>query len=188
MAIAGGSDELSVLHASCIEKYLQEKYGGRINTVRTEQRETSGDLKKVLRDCRLDSGPVLVAYGDTLSDVNVSDLVEYHKKCRAALGTHATVALFEVSEGDAKRLGIATIRKEGGFTLVEKFVEKPEKPESCLANAVYYILELSDVGNLVEDRKVKIEESLFPLLAGKRKLAGFMEKITFWIDIGTVEA
>jgi mannose-1-phosphate guanylyltransferase len=188
VAIAGGSDELSALQATCIEKYLQEKYNNLIKTVRTEQKETAGDLKKVLTECHITSGPVLVAYGDALSDVNVTGLLEYHKKCRASLGIQATVALFEVSEADAKRLGIATIEKADDFTLVQKFVEKPEHPESRLANAVYYILELDDVGNLIEDRKVKIEDSLFPLLAKNHKLAGFTEKITFWIDIGTIEA
>ncbi|MBI4170705.1 MAG: nucleotidyltransferase family protein [Candidatus Aenigmarchaeota archaeon] len=188
VAIAGNSDELSQIQAFCIEKYLKEKYNGKIRVVRTEQKETAGDLKKVLQECSLASGPVIVAYGDNLSDVNVADLFEYHKKCRAALGTSATVALFEVSEESAKRLGIATVRNNKGFTLIEKFVEKPQHPESRLANAAYYILELDDVGHLIEEREIKIEQSLFPLLARNGKLAGFAEKITFWIDIGTLEA
>ncbi len=188
VAIAGNIDELSRIQAFCIEKYLGEKYSGAIRTVRTEQKETAGDLKKVLRECGLQSGPVVVAYGDSLSDVNVADLLDYHKECRAALGTSATVALFEVTEENAKRLGVANIKKEVGFTLIEKFVEKPRVPESLLANAAYYILELDEVEELVEDREIKIEDSLFPLLAAKGKLAGFTEKITFWIDIGTLQA
>jgi len=188
VAIAGVSDDLSALHAGCIERYLKEKYNNIIRTVRTEQKETEGDLKKVLTDCGLNSGPVIVAYGDTLSDVNVTDLLEYHKKCKQALGIHATVALFEVSDDDAKRLGIASIEKKDGLTLIRKFVEKPQHPESNLANAVYYVIELDHVGKLLEDRKEKIENTLFPLLASSGKLAGFMEKISFWIDIGTIDA
>ena len=188
IAIAGDTDEISKIQGLCIEKYISEKYAGSISIVRTEQKETSGDLKKVLRERGLKSGPVLVAYGDNLSDVNVTALLDYHRNCRAAHGTSATVALFEVSEENARRLGVATLKKEKGFVLVDKFVEKPRNPESHMANAAYYILELDDVEKLVEDRVVKIEQSLFPLLAGQGRLAGVAEKISFWIDIGTLES
>ncbi len=184
VAISGSHDELSRVHAYCIEAYLNEKYGAAIKTVKTEQKETAGDLRKVLEEYGLTSGPVLVAYGDSLTDISVPNLIEYHKRCRKSVGIYATIALFEVGEDEAKRLGVANVYEQRGFTLIDKFVEKPERPESRLASSAVYVLELDDVYEQIP-ADGKVEHTLFPYLARQGKLAGCTEKVSYWIDIGT---
>lgn len=187
VAVAGNDDSISQMHAESIERHLSEKYHGSIRTVRTRQKETAGDLRKVLEEYGLETGPVLIAYGDSFTDLSVPNLVEYHRQCRKSLGISATVALFEVREREAKRLGVANVYRKGGFTLIDKFVEKPEHPESRLASAAIYVLELDDVyGRIAAEGKV--EHTLFPYLAPLGKLAGCKEKVSYWIDIGTQQS
>ena len=88
------------------------------------------------------------------------------------------------------RFGIAKIKKSNGFALVEHFVEKPPlgQAPSNLANGGYYILELSDVFDLLPRESTKVENSVFPVLAKNNKLAAFVTKLPYWIDISTTEA
>lgn len=167
-------------------KHLEEN----IRTIPTFQRETGGDLRHVLEELNITSGPLLVAYGDILTQIDLKEMYEYHRKCREVLGISATVLLFEVPEKDVSRFGIARLRKEGEFNLIEEFVEKPplEKAPSRYANAGYYILELDDVFELIPKEKIKMEDAVFPKLAKERKLAAFIKELPFWIDIGTKDA
>lgn len=182
---------LSHTHGICVDAYIKNlEYNCPIRTVPTPQRETGGDLKHVLEEINYKKGSVLVAYGDNLTRFDFKDMLEYHKECKNKLGVSATVLLFEVPERDVNRFGIAKIKKEKGFDLIESFIEKPELKDapSRLANAGYYILELDDVFDILSKDKIKVENSVFPLLAKQGKLAAFVTKLPFWIDIGTVEA
>ncbi|MBI5061136.1 MAG: nucleotidyltransferase family protein [Candidatus Aenigmarchaeota archaeon] len=197
VAIAGFTSEefservMSHTHGICIENYLKNlNYGRKIKTIPTPQRETAGDLKFVLDEIGLKSGTVIVAYGDNLTKVDMSKLLKYHEDCKKKLGISGTVLLFEVPEKDVNRFGIAKTKKVDGFDLIETFIEKPKISEapSRLANAGYYVLEVEDIFDMLTKERIKVEQSLFPALAKKGKLAGYVEKIPFWIDIGTLEA
>ena len=177
---------LSHTHGICMDSYLKNAHKN-IRTVPTPQRETSGDLKFVLDEMNIRKGAVLVAYGDNLTRVNIMEMLNYHRKCRA-IGASGTVMLFEVPERDISRFGIAETRDVKGVTMIESFIEKPEKSGSCMANAGYYILEIEDVYDVMTKEKIKIEDSLFPRLAADGKLAGFVAKVPYWIDIGTKQA
>ena len=74
--------------------------------------------------------------------------------------------------------------------MVENFVEKPAQQEalSRFASAGYYILEIGDVFDMLSRERIKVEHSLFPALATQGKLAGFLTKLPYWIDISTLEA
>lgn len=182
---------LSHTHGICLDSYLKNsRYPSPVRTVPTPQRETAGDLFHVIQDMNIRDGQVVVAYGDNLTKLDLPRMVEYHNNCREKLGTAATVLLFEVPERDVSRFGIARLKKAEGFDLVESFIEKPGPGEapSRLANAGYYILELSEVLPILPRESIKVEHSVFPELARQDKLAGCIMKLPFWIDIGTLEA
>lgn len=182
---------LSHTHGICIDRYLENvDYGIPVKTVPTPQRETAGDIIHILQDRNIKSGPVLVAYGDNLTSFNVKKMIDYHLKCKKKMGTSATVLLFEAPDKDVDRFGIADVEKSGDFTLIKSFVEKPKKEDapSNLANGGYYILEIDEVMDLFPRYKDKVENTIFPALAKKGKLAGFVTKLPFWLDISTVEA
>jgi mannose-1-phosphate guanylyltransferase len=182
---------LSHTHGICVDSYLKNlDYRLPIRTVPTPQRETAGDLLHVLMENDLKKGTILVAYGDNLTHVNLKPMLNYHRRMKKKLGISATVLLFEVPEKDVDRFGIAKIKDVGGFKLIDKFIEKPgiKDAPSRLANAGYYIFDIEDILDLFPKEKVKMEQSIFPILASRNKLAAFVCKLPFWIDIGTIEA
>lgn len=182
---------LSHTHGICVDSYLKNlDYDCSIKTIPTPQRETSGDLKFILEEIGQRSSTVMVAYGDSLTEVDMASAYEYHKKCRDRLGVSSTVLLFEVPKKDAGRFGIADVKKIEGFDIIQSFVEKPtdDKIASRLANVGFYFLELDEVYDMLLKERIKVEHYLFPKLAREGRLAGFISKIPFWIDIGTKEA
>jgi NDP-sugar pyrophosphorylase family protein len=57
-----------------------------------------------------------------------------------------------------------------------------------MANAGYYILDLKHIFEMIPNKKIKMENSVFPKLASNAKLAGYIAKPSYWIDIGTLES
>ncbi len=164
-----------------IREYLMHRKHGfdKIELVTTFGWETGGDLKCILHGKDI-TGRVAVAYGDNITNLDMNEMLKFHKK----EGALATVALFEVPEEDVSRFGIAKLKENR----VTEFVEKPEKdPGSRLANAGYYIIEPEAFEMLGFDKK-KVEETLFPKLAKEGKLAGYVWKPRHWLDIGTYDA
>ncbi len=181
---------LSHTHGICVDSYVRNlSYRCKITTVPTPQKETAGDLKHVISEMDISGGDVIVAYGDNLTSINLDGMVKYHQDCRKELGVACTVSLFGVPEKDVGRFGIAKIKNVSGFDLIENFVEKPKGgAPSNLANAGYYIIDVEQISGYLGKEKIKVEESLFPLLAAKGKLGGYVTSLPFWIDIGTIEA
>jgi NDP-sugar pyrophosphorylase family protein len=104
---------LSYVHGVCVEYYIRSlNYTGiNMKTIPTMQRETAGDLKQVLEDTNTYQGDLLVAYGDVLTDIDLKKALDYHTNCKRDLDTYATMILFEVPQEEAKRFGIAKLKK-----------------------------------------------------------------------------
>jgi len=182
---------LSHIHGICVDSYLKnQNFGLNIKTIPTPMRETGGDLRFILEETNIRKGKAIIVYGDNLTTFDLGKMIEYHDKCRKELGVVATVMLFEAPEHDLHRFGIAKIKKINDLDLIEYFIEKPnlQQAPSRFANGGYYILEVEDVFDRLPRTKAKVEHSLFPQLAAEGKLAGFISKLPFWIDISTIEA
>lgn len=155
-------------------------YGIEIELVRTLGWETAGDLKTIIMEKNIKE-TAFVAYGDNITVLDTNDMHTFHRKSKK----HGTVALFEVPWEDVPRFGVAQM--DGN--LVKRFVEKPQMNEakSNLANAGYYILEAGALDEL-QLRKTKVEDSLFQHLVKKGELVGYLCKLPYWLDIGTIES
>lgn len=197
VAVSGtvGSDAqdriLSHIQGISIDTYLRNlDLGFNIRTIPTPMRETGGDLRFVLEEASIHKGKIIVVYGDNLTSFDFNQMVNYHDRCRKELGIYGTVLLFEAPEQELNRFGIAKIRKVKGFDLIEYFIEKPDREQapSRFANGGYYILEVEDIFDRLPRGRIKVEHSLFPQLAAEGKLAGFITKLPFWIDISTLDA
>ena len=119
----------------------------------------------------------IVGNGDELKEVDISDMVKFHKQH----GGWATLALTRVE--DPSLYGVA--RMEGDKIL--EFVEKPSKAEasSNLINAGFYILE-PEVLDMIPKGKAMFEYDVFPRLASEGKLFGY-EFSGQWFDTGSLE-
>ncbi|MFA6035645.1 MAG: nucleotidyltransferase family protein [Candidatus Micrarchaeia archaeon] len=164
-----------------IASYLEHtpRKGVKIETVTTLGWDTGGDLRAVVVEKEL-KGPVMVAYGDNVTNIDVNALLAMHKRTKA----RGTVALFGVPPEDVHRFGVAVMKGDW----VQSFVEKPAgKPASNLANAGYYVLEHEEIEK-IPHKKVKVEDAVFPRLAKEGGLAGYIYSPKYWLDIGTLES
>jgi len=125
VAVSGTTGEdteertLSHIHGITIDSYLRNmNYGCKIKTIPTPQRETAGDLRYLLEELNMRDGKIIVVYGDNLTHFDITEMINYHNKCRKMLGVSATVLLFEAPQNELHRFGIAKIKKSKGVDLV----------------------------------------------------------------------
>ncbi|MFO8076751.1 MAG: NDP-sugar synthase [Egibacteraceae bacterium] len=144
----------------------------------TEERplDTAGAARRVLAG--QGGGPVLVANGDILTDLDLDALVSAH----AGRGAVATLALTRV--GDTSAYGVV-VTDDGGA--VRAFVEKPS-PGTVAAdtvNAGTYVLDPDALAVFPGDGPLSFEREVFPgLLDHGARLLGVVSDAHF-ADLGT---
>jgi mannose-1-phosphate guanylyltransferase len=126
----------------------------------------------------------LIAYADNLTNLDLSRMVDAHRRSNTAKYI-VTMALMRAP--NPGQCGIATLDSEHTIT---QFIEKPEHPESDLANAGIYIVS-KEIYDVMEDHaggeKIwDLGHHILPLLAGRMR--GFHIAPYYLKDIGTPEA
>ncbi len=125
-----------------------------------------------------DDEPLIVFNGDVLTDIDISELVDFHKENSA----RATIALTEVE--DPTPYGLVLIDDTGRVT---SFLEKPnwEQVSTKNINAGIYVLDPSIFAGVPSGRPYSFERELFPglLEKGERVFAKVSE--AYWLDIGS---
>ncbi len=165
--------------ADVVTNYLSKTRSGiNIRTVTVPGFDTGGDLKITFAIANT-TEPVLVAYGDEVTDVDVSELVKFHDKNKGL----ATIALFEVPKKDTDKFGIARLEGDQITEFIEK--PKPEEARSNLASIGYYIMEPEAI-DMIPLKKIKTEHSAFPELVKQKKLRGLKMSVSMWVDMGTI--
>ena len=123
----------------------------------------------------------VVVSGDALTDVDIKDLVAFHKEKDAL----ATIALHRVY--DTSEFGVVEVDEEGNIL---GFQEKPAPAEaiSTLANTGVYVLEPRALEYIPENAFFDFAKDVFPrLLEEEERFTGY-EGNFYWSDIGTLEA
>jgi mannose-1-phosphate guanylyltransferase len=138
--------------------------------------DTAGAIRYAASSAGVD-GTFVVVNGDVLTDLDIGDLVEFHRTRKAA----ATIALTPVEDPSA--FGVVATDGRG---MVEAFVEKPAPGEapSNLINAGTYVLERSVLEAIPRGRRVSIERETFPGLVASRELYALASDAS-WMDAGT---
>ena len=139
---------------------------------------TAGGVKRLAK--HFDETFVVVS-GDALTDIDLKDLIAFHKE----KGALATMALKRVC--DTSGFGVVELDEEGSIL---GFQEKPRPEEavSDLANTGIYVLEPRALEYIPKDTFFDFAKDVFPrfLEAGER-LVGYQGDF-YWSDIGTLEA
>ncbi len=123
---------------------------------------------------------ILVFNGDILTDINLTEIIEFHKARKAC----ATLTLTRVE--DPTTYGLVLCDQN---SRVKEFIEKPswervEGLERKNINAGIYILDPKIFKDVPANSPVMFENYVFPrLLAGGEEVYGF-ESEAYWIDIG----
>ncbi len=159
-----------------IQYYFNEGSGYGVNILYTKEKEllgTAGGLKRIQNF--LDDTFVLI-YGDNFTNMDLASLIKFHKKKKADI----TLALYEEKDKPSTK-GLVEIDKRGRIT---KFVEKPEKPFTKLANAAIYVIEPEIMKFIPDNMLFDLNRDLIPLLIKKGKSV-YGLKIDYLVDIGT---
>ncbi|MDR0471672.1 MAG: NDP-sugar synthase [Nitrososphaerota archaeon] len=133
------------------------------------------------------TNPVFAVQGDNIFDINIKNLIEFHKEKQAAL----TIVLREVD--NVEGLGIANIDQSGR---IQEFVEKPHPKDapSNLANTGLYVLspeiqqifKEKGVQQLVKEKnRLDFGYDFIPyVISTGRPVYGYTLKSN-WFDVGT---
>lgn len=139
---------------------------------------TAGGVRRLAG--RFDETFVVVS-GDALTDVDIGDLVAFHKE-RGALATIALRRVYDTSE-----FGVVVLDEEGN---IQGFQEKPDPKEaiSTLANTGIYVFEPRALSYVPEDTFFDFAQDVFPkLLENGERFVGYQGDF-YWSDIGTLQA
>ncbi len=144
--------------------------------VEPEPLDTAGAIRFAARAAGIDD-TFIVVNGDVLTDLDVSELWEFHR----GHGGEGTIALTPVD--DPSRFGVVPIDGEGR---VIEFVEKPPAgtAPSNWVNAGTYVLEPTVLDRIDDGRRVSIERETFPALADDQALYA-LQSSAYWLDAGT---
>src|SRR6266487_3204719 len=138
---------------------------------------TAGSVKNAAE--QLDD-TFLVISGDALTDVDLGELVAFHRRSGAVV----TVALKRMD--NPLEFGIVITGEDGR---IERFLEKPGWGEvfSDTINTGIYVIE-REILELVPEGEVDFSKDLFPkLLEMGLPMYGYVTD-RFWTDVGTLEA
>jgi mannose-1-phosphate guanylyltransferase len=142
---------------------------------------TAGGVKQLASAGAFDETFVVIM-GDALTDVDVPELVAFHKE----KGAIATLALKCVE--DTSAYGVAEMDAQKNIL---RFQEKPKTQEavSNLANTGIYIFESEILDYIPDDKFFDFAEDVFPaLLSAGEKVVGYDAGDFYWSDIGTLES
>ncbi len=141
-----------------------------------EHPKPAGTVEPLLKIRGEVKNTILVAYGDTICNLDLNGMLAFHKKNKFP----ATIALTTVS--NPKQYGVVML--EGNK--VKEFLQKPRKDTgSFLVNAGYYLLE-PEAFRLISGKMRSLEGDFFPRLAEKGLLAGYPFQ-GLYINVNTQE-
>lgn len=130
---------------------------------------------------------VLILSGDHLYKMDYNQMLDFHKKSKAEL----TVSVINVPIEEASRFGVVTAAADGR---IEKFAEKPAKPESTLASMGIYIFNRDLLCRALaadaerSDSAHDFGKDVIPMLLQEGRRLYAYEFSGYWEDVGTVES
>ena len=127
------------------------------------------------------SGPFLVISGDALTDLDLAEVVEFHR----ARGAAATMVLKRMR--DPLEFGIVMTAEDGR---IERFLEKPTWGQvfTDTINTGIYVLEPEVLDLIPPEQPHDFSSELFPQMLDKGlPLFGFITD-SYWTDVGNTDA
>lgn len=126
----------------------------------------------------------LVVSGDAVCDIDLRDVLKFHRDCKA----EATIVLTRVK--NPLEYGIVIGNFEGGGGKIEGFIEKPpySLAYSDMVNTGIYVLSKSVLDSIPDGMPFDFARDLFyKMLSEGRSLFGYVFD-GYWCDIGSPEA
>ena len=159
-----------------VGKYLDvQRAGGEVRVVEAYEPTLLGSAGTVTanREWMDDAETCVIVYVDNLTDMRLSDVLRRHAEHDAPF----TMMLFHADE--PKRCGIAEL---DGDSRIVGFEEKPEQPQSDLANGGVYVLTADAYREIADLRGHDIGFDVLPQFVGR--MHGWVHE-GYHRDIGT---
>jgi mannose-1-phosphate guanylyltransferase/phosphomannomutase len=167
--------------ASVVRNYFGDGSDLGVDLTYATEQQPLGTAGSVRNAAPLLDERFLVLSGDSLTDVDLTELIRFHE----ASGAAVTVTLKRVE--DPLEFGIVITGDDGR---IERFLEKPGWGDvfSDTINTGIYVLEREVVDFIPEGEEFDFSKDLFPLLLDKGlPMFGYVTD-RFWTDIGTLDA
>jgi mannose-1-phosphate guanylyltransferase/phosphomannomutase len=138
---------------------------------------TAGSVKNI--EDKLDETFVVIS-GDLLTDMNLSQIINFHKK----KGALVTIALTRVS--NPLQYGITMVNDDNRVT---RFLEKPSWGEvfTDTVNAGVYVVEPEVLKYIQAGKEVDFSKNVFPVLLEKNEPVYGYPTHSYWCDIGNIQ-
>jgi len=122
----------------------------------------------------------LVFNGDVFTDVDLTDMLAFHR----SKGAKVTIALTPVD--DPTHFGVAETDEQQHIV---RFVEKPPRDQvtSNMINAGIYIIDREILKRVPPEKHFMFERDVFPQLIAEREPVFAYTSCSYWIDTGTPE-
>lgn len=160
----------------------EKKAGTRVLCSREKEKlGTGGAIKNAKRFIK--ASPFIAMNGDSLTDLDFSKMMKFHKSKKAAL----TLALIPIE--DPSQYGL--VETDANSRVVE-FIEKPSASEEArkgrdLINGGMYLMEREVLDLIPKGSVCSLERDIFPeMIRRNRPVYGYAARVsTYWLDIGT---
>lgn len=148
---------------------------------------TAGGVKKL--ENFLKNGTFIVFYGDNITNLNIKDLIKFHRKKKGI----ATICLHSIDKKSMKEASIVKLAKNNKIT---HFIEKPDLKSINLfdlsnnlySNAGIYIMEPEMLNFIHKGNFSDFGKDIFPrLLSAGKTMFGYPLTNCYWREIGTLE-
>ncbi len=157
-----------------------EKFGINISYVRAEDDYgTAGSVRNAANVIGFLEERILIISGDVLTDVNISEVLQFHKERKA----DATIVLTRVA--NPLQFGVVITDEDAR---INRFLEKPSWGEvfSDTINTGIYVIEPKVLKMIPFQEEYDFSKDLFPLMLEKRmNLYGYISK-EYWRDVGNL--
>jgi len=139
---------------------------------------TAGSIKNA--QTLLADDTFLVISGDAMTDINLSEVIDFHKRNQATV----TIALKRVP--DPLEFGVVITDEDGR---IERFLEKPSWGQvfSDTINTGIYVLEPEIFDHIPDDQPFDFSSELFPLLMERGYALYGCPVDGYWCDVGSLE-
>ena len=177
-----GAVVLNLHHlAQQVRAFAESNSGDGLTIILSHEERLLGTAGAVKNVAHLFDETFAVIYGDVLTNMNLSAMLDHHRR----IGAVATIAICAVH--DTKGKGLVEVDEAGA---VRSFVEKPKARTlgQALVNAGIYIIE-PELLKKIEPRCVDFGEHVFPRLLqqGEAVDSWRLGSDEYLIDIGTHE-
>ena len=156
------------------------KFGVKITYTYEDPNNPLGTAGAISLTKKLLNGTFIVTYADILRDLNITQMINFHKKYQA----FATLNVY-------KRLGKGAASKvvvEGNR--IVNFIERPDQnglsEELIWSNGSFYIFQPEIFNFIKEDKNIDFGSDIFPRIVASKKVFAF-PTTGYFVDIGNTE-